>query len=234
MNQRVVAALLGGVMLIAGCQQRSAQTPAPALTEEQKAVYAYGAAIGQQVGEQVQQLRLTPEELEAFRSGFADTLAGKAPSVDIAQYEGKFKALAQARVAAGLEERKKTGSDFAASAAAEPGAVKTASGLVFRSISPGQGASPKPADVVRVHYHGTLPDGSVFDSSVTRGQPAEFRLDRVISCWTEGLQLMKVGEKARLVCPPEIAYGDRGAGGTIPPGSTLNFEVELLGISEQK
>ena len=106
----------------------------------------------------------------------------------------------------------------------------TASGLVYRSLKEGTGASPAAADTVRVHYRGTLPDGKEFDSSYGRGQPAEFPLNRVIPCWTEGLQKMKTGGKAKLTCPPGIAYGSRGAGGVIPPNATLHFEVELLGI----
>jgi FKBP-type peptidyl-prolyl cis-trans isomerase FkpA len=102
---------------------------------------------------------------------------------------------------------------------------------VFRTITPGTGASPAATDTVKVHYHGTLPDGKVFDSSVDRGEPTEFPLNRVIPCWTEGVQRMKVGEKAKLVCPAAIAYGDRGAGADIPPGATLVFEVDLLGIN---
>ena len=104
------------------------------------------------------------------------------------------------------------------------------SGLVYRVLKDGTGPSPQPTDTVRVHYKGTFPDGKEFDSSYTRGQPAEFPLNRVIKCWTEGVGLMKVGGKARLVCPPAIAYGERGAGGVIPPNATLHFEVELLGI----
>jgi FKBP-type peptidyl-prolyl cis-trans isomerase len=219
-----------GAALLAGCQQKAAEAEPKTMTEDQKSVYAYGAAIGQQLNDQLKQLRLTPEELDAFRSGFSDTLGGKESAVDIGQYENKFKALADARIAAGLADLKQQGADFVANAAKEPGAVTTASGLVYRTVSAGQGASPKVSDTVRVHYHGTLIDGTVFDSSVDRGQPAEFALNRVIKCWTEGVQLMKVGEKAKFVCPPNIAYGDRGAGGTIPPGSTLIFDVELLEI----
>ena len=116
-------------------------------------------------------------------------------------------------------------------AAAEKGAVKTESGMVYRSLKDGTGASPKETDVVRVHYRGTLPDGKEFDSSIARGQPAEFPLNRVIKCWTEGVQRMKVGGKARLTCPSSLAYGERGTpGGPIPPNATLIFEVELLGI----
>lgn len=117
-------------------------------------------------------------------------------------------------------------------AAAEPGAVTTASGLVLRTLKPGQGASPAATDTVKVHYRGTFTDGREFDSSYARGEPASFPLNRVIKCWTEGVQLMKLGATARLTCPAAIAYGDKGAGGgKIPPGSILRFEVELLAIN---
>ena len=123
-------------------------------------------------------------------------------------------------------------SDAAADAAKEPGAVVTPSGLVYRSLREGTGASPSATDVVKVHYRGTFPDGKEFDSSLARGSPAEFALNGVIKCWTEGVQRMKVGGKAKLTCPAAIAYGQRGAGGgLIPPNATLNFEVELLGIT---
>jgi FKBP-type peptidyl-prolyl cis-trans isomerase FkpA len=108
--------------------------------------------------------------------------------------------------------------------------VVTASGLVYRSLQEGQGASPNATDTVKVHYRGTLPDGREFDSSYKRNEPASFPLDRVIKCWTEGVQRMKVGGKAKLTCPSALAYGERGAGGVIPPNATLHFEVELLGI----
>ncbi len=125
-------------------------------------------------------------------------------------------------------------SDVIDKAAAEKGAIKTASGMVYRTLTEGSGASPKETDVVRVHYKGTFPDGKEFDSSHKRGQPAEFPLNRVIKCWTEGVQRMKVGGKAKLTCPPSLAYGEKGAGGgAIPPNSTLQFEVELLAIKPQ-
>jgi FKBP-type peptidyl-prolyl cis-trans isomerase FkpA len=118
-----------------------------------------------------------------------------------------------------------------AAAAKEPGATQTASGLVYRALKDGSGASPKATDLVKVHYKGTFPDGREFDSSYKRNEPTEFPLNQVIPCWTEGVQRMKVGGKAKLTCPPAIAYGARGAGNVIPPNSTLLFEVELLGIN---
>jgi FKBP-type peptidyl-prolyl cis-trans isomerase FkpA len=118
----------------------------------------------------------------------------------------------------------------AVAASSAGGGQTTASGLVIEQLVVGEGPSPKATDVVRVHYHGTFPGGEVFDSSVERGEPARFPLNRVIPCWTEALQLMKVGGKARLTCPPGIAYGAQGAPPTIPPNATLTFDVELLGI----
>jgi FKBP-type peptidyl-prolyl cis-trans isomerase FkpA len=121
-------------------------------------------------------------------------------------------------------------SDVAAKAAKEPGAVVTKSGLVYRALKEGKGPGPAASDTVRVHYQGTFPDGREFDSSYKRGQPAEFPLNRVIPCWTEGVQHMKVGGKIKLTCPSAIAYGERGAGGVIPPNATLVFEIELLDV----
>ena len=124
------------------------------------------------------------------------------------------------------------GAELVARTAKETGAVTTPSGLVFVSLKDGAGALPKPTDTVKVHYRGTLPDGKEFDSSYARNEPAEFPLNRVIPCWTEGVQKIKVGGKAKLICPPAIAYGQRGAGGVIPPDATLQFEVELLDIKK--
>lgn len=124
-----------------------------------------------------------------------------------------------------------SGNDVTQAAAKEAGAVTSASGLVYRSLLEGTGASPTAKDRVKVHYRGTFPDGREFDSSYKRGTPLEFPLNGVIPCWTEGVQRMKVGAKAKLTCPAQIAYGSRGAGSVIPPNATLVFEVELLGIN---
>lgn len=120
----------------------------------------------------------------------------------------------------------------AAAAAKEPGAVVTPSGLVYRSLKEGTGASPLATDLVKVHYRGSFPDGKEFDSSYARGKPAEFPLNGVIKCWTEAVQKMKVGGKAKLTCPSDIAYGPSGRG-PIPPNATLLFEVELLDIAKR-
>ncbi len=238
MKRTSVCALLGVVAVLAGgCQKKqgaAAASPSPSaaatLSEDDKAIMAFGAAVGQQVATQARPLNLTPAETELLKKAILASLSGEKPQYDIQQYASLLSARAQkqaATVAAG--EKEKT-AGFRDAAAKEPGAIKTASGLVYKTITPGHGPTPKATDKVSVHYTGTLPDGKVFDSSVQRGQPAEFQLNQVIPCWTEGVQRMKVGEKARLVCPPELAYGDRGAGPDIGPGATLVFDVELLAI----
>ena len=118
-----------------------------------------------------------------------------------------------------------------AQASAAKAAAPRGPALTYKSLREGSGASPTATDAVRVNYRGTLMDGTEFDSSYKRNEPATFPLNRVIPCWTQGVQRMKVGGKAELVCPPELAYGERGAGGTIPPNSTLRFEIELLAIN---
>jgi FKBP-type peptidyl-prolyl cis-trans isomerase FkpA len=165
-------------------------------------------------------------------AGIIDAFANRGePSMNKRVMSGALALVAGVWLAGAAAAQATTGADAAAAAAKEPGAVVTASGLVYRALAEGKGASPAATDVVKVHYRGTLPEGTEFDSSYKRGQPAEFPLNRVIACWTEGLQKMKVGGKARLTCPPAIAYGPRGAGGVIPPNATLHFEVELLGIN---
>jgi FKBP-type peptidyl-prolyl cis-trans isomerase FkpA len=221
------------VVALAGCQQKPAETKAPELTEDQKAIYAFGLAVGRQISGQTKQLRLTPEEVGVFKNGFADALADKAKDFDVDAYGEKFRTLAEARIAEGAAALKKEGDDFLAKAAAEAGAVKTESGIIIRTLTAGKGDKPKASDTVKVNYEGKLTNGEVFDSSIKRGEPAEFALDRVIPCWTEGVQRMQVGEKARLVCPATLAYGDR-ATGNIPANSTLVFEVELLEIKAPK
>jgi FKBP-type peptidyl-prolyl cis-trans isomerase len=197
-------------------------------TEDEKMLYALGAAVGRNIAS----FNLTPAELALVQRGFVDTASNKEAKVDVQTYFPKIQELQNTRQAAAAEVEKKAGDAYMAKAAAAPGATKTASGLVYIPIKAGTGASPQATDTVKVHYHGTLPNGKVFDSSVERKEPATFPLNGVIPCWTEAVQLMKVGGKSKLVCPSALAYGDRGAPPDIKPGATLVFEVELLAIEK--
>jgi FKBP-type peptidyl-prolyl cis-trans isomerase FkpA len=206
----------------------SAQSASPT-TDEQKTLYALGLAISQSLGV----FSLSEEELTMVNAGIADGVLKREPKVVMQEFMPKVQQLQQARLAVVSETEKKAGAEFLTKAAAEKGATKTDSGLVFTTLTEGKGDSPKATDKVKVHYHGTLTNGEVFDSSTQRGEPVTFPLNGVIPCWTEGVQRMKVGEKSRLVCPSSIAYGDRGAPPKIKPGSTLVFEVELLEIVKE-
>ena len=197
-------------------------------SEEQKTLYAVGMIMGRQLSV----FNLTPAEFESVKQGLADAVSGKAPAVELSAYSEKVQTLARTRRKAVAERNSGANLAFLEKAAAEKGAVRTASGLVYRSLQEGSGAAPGPKDAVVVNYRGTLPDGREFDSSYKRGKPAELRLDGVIKCWTEGLQQMKQGGKARLVCPASLAYGEAGAGELILPGATLAFEVELLEVKK--
>ena len=199
-------------------------------TEDQKAFYALGVGISKQL---VQLQPLTPEEVELISQGLADSLGNKPPKADPEKYGTKIREIAQARMKVAGEAERKKGAEFLEKAAKEKGAKKTESGLVYQDITPGTGDQPKATDTVKVNYRGTLTDGTEFDSSYKRNQPATFPLSGVIKCWTEGVQLMKVGGKAKFVCPSDIAYGDRGSPPLIKPGSTLAFEIELLGIEKK-
>jgi FKBP-type peptidyl-prolyl cis-trans isomerase FkpA len=202
------------------------QAAAPVLaTDEEKTVYA----LGLQVYRSLAQFDLSPAEVELVQRALADAAGGK-PAVDVNEWAPKLQPFAQARSARVAEGQKAASKAYLAKAAAEAGAVKTESGLIYMDLQPGSGASPKASDTVKVNYRGTLIDGTEFDSSYKRNQPAQFPLNGVIRCWTEGVQKMKVGGKARLVCPSDIAYGDSGRPPLIPGGATLVFEIELLEI----
>ncbi len=233
--KRLSVAALVLVAVSGACKPQEAPkvaspSPAPGAlnTEQDKTVYA----IGLMLGRNLVPLNLTPAELDVVKKGLACAATGQKPEVDLQTYGPKVDEWARARVSEGAKGEKDKARAFADKAAQEPGSVRTASGLVYRTLTAGKGVSPAATDRVKVHYVGTLTNGTEFDSSVRRGQPAEFKLNEVIPCWTEGVQKMKVGEKARLVCPSDIAYGDQGHPPTIPAGSTLVFEIELLGIQK--
>ncbi|MDX2267027.1 MAG: FKBP-type peptidyl-prolyl cis-trans isomerase [Bryobacter sp.] len=211
---------------------KKASTPVtptkPLATDDEKTLYALGLSIHRSLGP----FSLSAEELEIVKRGLTDASQQKS-EVDITVYGPKIQDLAQARRALAIEREKSVAAEFLAKAAAAPGASKTESGLVYRKVSDGTGESPKATDTVKVNYRGTLTDGTEFDSSYKRGVPASFPLNGVIKCWTEGVQLMKVGEKAVLTCPSNLAYGENGTG-PIPGGATLTFEIELLEIVTNK
>ncbi len=202
-------------VILAAVPAFAADAPAPDRT---KTLYALGAKVAKDY-------MLKADDAKVVADGLADAAAGKDLTADPKDLRMELMALQRdaedARRSAQLDAYAK-----------EPGAKRTASGLIYKEIKAGKGAHPAAADVVKVHYHGTFPDGTVFDSSVQRGQPSEFPLNGVIACWTEGVQLIGVGGKARLVCPYSIAYGERGRPPLIPERATLVFEVELLSISK--
>ncbi len=229
----------GTAMLLAACtsgtQQAAGGKAGPDLNSE-AAKFSY--AIGMDIGRSLKRIG-TKIDLAAFDAGVEAVINGKKPRLDAkeaaAAKQAVFKKQQEKFMAARkaeAEKNRKAGADFLAANAKKPGVKVTASGLQYRVLRKGTGPRPRATDRVRVNYEGRLIDGTVFDSSYKRGQPVTFPLNRVISGWTEGLQLMPVGSKYRLFLPPKLAYGAQGAGRRIGPESTLIFDVELLGIEK--
>jgi FKBP-type peptidyl-prolyl cis-trans isomerase FkpA len=208
----------------------AAATPKPAApaltTDDDKIVYSLGLSISRSLA----QFDLSPAEMEIVKQALTDAAANK-PAIDIDTWGPKIQTLAGARASRVAGREKTASAAYLTKAAAEPGAVKTGSGLVYKELTKGSGASPKATDNVKVNYRGTLTNGTEFDSSYKRNMPAEFPLNGVIPCWTEGVQKMQVGGKSQLVCPSDIAYGDQGRPPQIAGGATLVFEVELLEVA---
>lgn len=220
MSKTIVA---GAIALLFAAQVGVAQD---LKNDEEKTLYAIGAAISRNLAS----FSLTPEELKIVEQGLSDGVAGGTLKVSLEEFGPKIQALAADRATKAAAKEKEASKGFLDKAAAEKGATKLPSGVIYIETAAGTGASPKPTDQVKVNYHGTLTNGEVFDSSRDRGEPVTFPLNGVIPCWTEGVQKMKVGGKAKLICPSETAYGDRGAPPKIKPGATLVFEVDLLSI----
>jgi len=229
------------LILLTGCDQAAiaesdASTSTPAAesattldTELKQASYMLGYQRAQGLAQQTQGIL----DMQAFVEGVADYVDGNASQIGASQQPSLMQALQdaiaaqQAEASRGIRE---AGDNYRAEYANKEGVVALPSGLLYEVITQGEGEKAKASDTVSTHYHGTLIDGTVFDSSVDRGQPSSFPVSGVIAGWTEALQLMAVGSKWRLVVPPDLAYGERGAGGDIAPGATLIFEVELLEI----
>jgi len=229
--------LAAAALLLAACEPGAAPQGSPGSpggeaaaleTEDQKTSYA----LGYQLGRNLQPLDLSDPELRAVQQGITDAASEAEPRVDIERYRGEIEQLAADRATAAAEERRAEEQEFREEARAAEGAEVLDSGVILIHEQVGEGPSPDLDDRVTVHYHGTFPDGEVFDSSRERDEPATFPLAGIIPCWTEALQEMKQGGRARVVCPPDTAYGERGAPPRIPPGATLNFEVELLDVHE--
>jgi len=258
--QRFVLAL-SLIFLVQGCQpeegaiEGATKEQVSLETIDEKAFYGMGVAMAKMTEQQFAAFEPTAEERELVIAGFRESYIDQMPRVDLEEINVELETWAQGRIEKARlakmtpEEREQAqaekeaadklkeeaiavGASYLAESAASEGAVQTDSGLVYVEIQAGEGESPAAESMVKVHYEGKLQDGTVFDSSVARGEPAVFPLNRVIPCWTEGVQMMKVGGKARLVCPSDIAYGDNGAPPKIPGGAVLNFEVELLEIME--
>jgi len=229
MKSYLVSGLACGLVIAAA----SAVEKSELTTPQQRTSYSLGANIGGNLKRQVADLDLDAKMLAA---GVADALAGKSAlsETEIEEALGAFQKemqdKAQARQKAEGEANARKGEAFLAANAKKDGVKTTASGLQYKVLKTGTGKSPKATDIVKVHYHGTLIDGTVFDSSVQRGEPVSFPVEGVIPGWVEALQLMKEGDKWQLVIPAKLAYGEQGAGGPIGPNSTLIFEVELLTI----
>lgn len=197
-------------------------------TQDQRILNAMGQALGQNLAS----AGLSADELAFVQRGLSDAALGLDAVVDLEEYGPRIQAFMQQRVEAGAEGELTLATVFIEAQADIDGAERTESGIVIQEMTAGTGPSPTAEDTVQVHYHGTLRDGTVFDSSVDRGEPATFPLTGVIPCWTEGLQRISVGGKSRLVCPPDLAYGPQGRPG-IPGNAALVFEIELLEIVQE-
>jgi FKBP-type peptidyl-prolyl cis-trans isomerase FkpA/FKBP-type peptidyl-prolyl cis-trans isomerase FklB len=233
--RRSILALVA-IVSLTGCVSADTDAPSSAPagaaaveTDEQKTLYALGFAVANSF----QGAQFDESEMEQILQGLSDGVLGREPQVEMSSFGPKVNALMQERIAKAVEVEKAAGEAWAGEMAASDGAIKTASGAIYIETAAGDGAQPGPADRVKLHYHGTLRDGTVFDSSVDRGEPATFSVAGVVPCFSEGVQQMKVGGKAKLVCPSATAYGDRGSPPLIKPGAAISFEVELLEVIPQ-
>ena len=214
-------------LVLTGCDKGGMGGGTPSLdTDDDKSIYL----IGHDMGSKLQTLSLSDKELKTLLAGLRDGIQDKKSPVDQREFLPKITKMIRGRTEKLKEKEVKESTAFLSDIEKKDGVVKLESGMMIKEIKAGEGEVPKATDRVEVHYHGTLRNGSVFDSSKDRGTPAKFALNRVIPCWTEGLQKMKKGGKAMLYCPPKLAYGDRGAPPKIKPGAALVFEVELLNI----
>jgi len=219
------------MMSLVACQQSSKTSSSKSVelkSDDDKVVYSMGVRFGGNV----RMLNLSERELDILAMGFQDAAKSAKLKIEPKDFEAKVPQFARDRMGKVAEQEKKRGADFLEKFKKEKGTVATLSGLAYQVLKEGTGASPKAEDTVEVHYHGTLINGDVFDSSVDRDKKITFPLNRVIKGWTEGLQTMKEGGKSRFVIPSDLAYGDNGALPKIPGGATLIFDVELFKVTK--
>ena len=221
MKKILVLVTLASLSLF-GCQSKHYK----AETEDEKSFYALGIMMGQRFSN----LEMTPAEIDALNQGVKDAITNAKPQVDPQEYQAKIQGLYKARMELSSNRIKEDGKKAIDKFVKDDGAKMTESGLAYKVTTEGTGNTPKEDDMVEVHYHGTLIDGTVFDSSIERGKTVSFPLNRVIKGWTEGLQLIKEGGKIKLMIPSDLAYGNNGAPPKIPGGATLVFDVELVSI----
>ncbi|MBM4128231.1 MAG: FKBP-type peptidyl-prolyl cis-trans isomerase [Nitrospira sp.] len=212
-------------LLWLGTTSASAGAPEPT-TDEQKIFYSMGLTISRSI----ESFGLNESDLELVKSGISDGVLKKTPKVDLQTYGPKIQELQQTRASVVAEGEKKLGSAFLTKASLEPGSKKTESGALITTIKEGKGASPTRADTVKLRYHGTLIDGTVFDSTLKQKAPATLIVSEMSKCWTEGILQMKAGGKSRLICPSSLAYRDKGLAPLIKPGATLVFDIELVEV----
>jgi FKBP-type peptidyl-prolyl cis-trans isomerase FkpA len=218
------------VSFLTGCASVGSNEPPALDTDEQKTLYAVGIAQANKL----RGIKFDESELEFVKAGFTDRILDVESRVDLSVFTPKANTLLLTRYSDVIDTERREGQAFCEAMAQEEGAQRTASGAIYFEIEAGEGPSPEADDTVNLHYHGTLRNGTVFDSSVNRGKPTRFTLDRVVPCFSEGVQAMKVGGKAKLVCPAETAYGEQGSLPKIPRGAAIVFEVELLEIVEDE
>lgn len=228
---KAILVVLAAVSLLAtGCLEKGGSIGAEPKTDAEKTIYT----LGQMDSRRLQNFDLSAQEFMVWVKGVKDGLDGKAGKVDMQAFSKEISKLGDERSKRVAEAEKKESLAHLTKMKAQEGAETLASGVIFKESKAGEGVNPKADSMVKVHYHGTLRNGEVFDSSVDRGNPATFPLNRVIPCWTEAVQKMKVGGKATVTCPSDKAYGDRGAPPKIKPGAALTFEIELLEIVAKK
>jgi FKBP-type peptidyl-prolyl cis-trans isomerase FklB len=232
-NMRIAIVLfITGLLLSCGTPKKSVETTAAAAPEKTTDIQmdSLSYSVGILVAQNLKSQGFDKLDAPSLAQGIADVLSGAETRLDVNQANAVVQGYMMEKSQAAGKENLEKGRKFLEENGKREGVVTTASGLQYEVINSGNGSSPKATDKVTVHYHGTLIDGTVFDSSVERGQPATFPVNGVIKGWVEALQLMKVGDKWKLFIPSELAYGSRGAGGDIGPNEVLIFEVELLSI----